>query len=50
MGAGVLMVAEAGGAVTDQSGNPVGTRTPFVAASNGLIHGEFLETLQQGFS
>ena len=50
MGAGVLMVAEAGGAVTDQSVNPVGTRTPFVAASNGLIHGEFLETLQQGFS
>ena len=50
MGAGVLMVAEAGGAVTDQSGNPVGVRTPFVAASNGLIHAEFLETLQQGFS
>ncbi len=50
MGAGVLMVAEAGGAVTDQSGNPVGARTPFVAATNGLIHTEFLETLQQGFS
>ncbi|MDE0132183.1 MAG: inositol monophosphatase family protein [bacterium] len=50
MGAGVLMVTEAGGAVTDQSGNPVGTRTPFVAASNGLIHQRFLETLQQGFS
>ncbi|MDE0230666.1 MAG: inositol monophosphatase family protein [bacterium] len=50
MGAGVLMVTEAGGAVTDQSGNPVGTRTPFVAASNWLIHQRFLETLQQGFS
>ncbi len=50
MGAGVLMVTEAGGTVTDQSGNPVGTRTPFIAASNGLIHKSFLRTLQQGFS
>nr|MDE0500729.1 inositol monophosphatase family protein [bacterium] len=50
MGAGVLMVTEAGGMVTDQSGNPVGARTPFVAATNGLIHHRFLETLQQGFS
>lgn len=50
MGAGVLLVTEAGGKVTDQSGNPVGTRTPFVAATNGLIHQRFLETLQQGIS
>ena len=50
MGAGVLMVTEAGGAVTDQTGKPVGTRTPFVAASNGAIHKDFLRTLQQGFS
>ena len=50
MGAGVLMVTEAGGTVTDQAGNPVGTRTPFVAASNGGIHSQFLHTLQQGFS
>ena len=50
MGAGVLMVMEAGGKVTDQIGSPVGTRTPFVAATNGLIHQGFLETLQQGFS
>jgi len=50
MGAGVLMVTEAGGTVTDESGTPVGTRTPFVAATNGLIHHRFLETLQQGFS
>lgn len=46
MGAGVLMVLEAGGAVTDQDGEPVGTRTPFVAASNGAIHNQFLETLR----
>ena len=50
MGAGVLMVTEAGGTVTNQAGNRVGTRTPFVAASNGLIHDRFLETLQRGFS
>lgn len=50
MGAGVLMVTEAGGTVTDQTGNPVGTRTPFVAASNGGIHSQFLRTLRQGFS
>lgn len=46
MGAGVLMVLEAGGQVTDQNGLPVGTRTPFVVASNGAFHGEFLETLR----
>lgn len=45
MGAGVLMVIEAGGTVTDQSGGAVTTRTPFVVASNGLIHDRFLETL-----
>lgn len=50
MGAGVLMVTEAGGTVTDQAGRPVGTRTPFVAASNGGIHSQFLRTLRQGFS
>ena len=46
MGAGVLMVTEAGGQVTDQNGLPVGTRTPFVVANNGAIHDEFLETLR----
>jgi myo-inositol-1(or 4)-monophosphatase len=45
MGAGVLMVLEAGGKVTDQDGQPVKTRTQFVAASNGRFHGRFLSTL-----
>ena len=46
MGAGVLMVLEAGGAVTDQHGRPVGTRTPFVVASNGSFHDQFQDTLR----
>ena len=50
LGAGVLMVMEAGGTVTDQTGQPVGTRTPFVVASNGSIHRQFLETLRDGSS
>lgn len=45
MGAGVLMVLEAGGAVTDQHGQPVGTRTPFVVASNGSFQDQLLNTL-----
>lgn len=46
MGAGVLMVLEAGGTVTDQHGEPVGTRTPFVVASNGSFQDQFLKTLR----
>ena len=45
MGAGVLMVMEAGGMVTDQDGGPVGAGTPFVVASNGRFHDQFLSTL-----
>ncbi|MCE2527455.1 MAG: inositol monophosphatase [Actinomycetia bacterium] len=45
MGAGVLMVMEAGGTVTDQAGGPLRTDTPFVVASNGPIHQQFLATL-----
>ncbi len=45
MGAGVLMVLEAGGKVTDRSGRAVKAGTPFVVASNGLIHNRFLQTL-----
>ena len=47
MGAGVLMVLEAGGKVTDRSGRAVRTRTPFVVASNGPIHDRFVETLRK---
>lgn len=46
LGAGVLIVEEAGGKVTDQTGQPVTTRTRFVVASNGCIHDRFLETLR----
>lgn len=45
MGAGTLMVMEAGGAVTDPAGQPVGPSEPFVVASNGRIHQSFLQTL-----
>lgn len=46
MGAGVLMVMEAGGRVTDQEGGPVRAGTPFVVASNGRFHDQFLSTLR----
>lgn len=45
MGAGVLMVTEAGGQVTDQDGRQISASTPFVVAGNGRIHPQFLETL-----
>ena len=45
MGAGTLLVMEAGGTVTNRMGEPVGASDPFVVASNGLIHQTFLETL-----
>ncbi len=44
------MVMEAGGTVTDQAGHPVGTRTPFVVAGNGLTHRRFFATFRDGFS
>ena len=46
MGAGVLMVTEAGGRVTCQDGQPISASTPFVVAGNGRIHPQFLETLR----
>ncbi len=45
MGAGVLLVTEAGGVVSDRSGRPVGPSGGFVVASNGRIHRRFLDTL-----
>ena len=45
MGAGTLLVVEAGGKVSDRSGGPVGPSGGFVVASNGRIHRQFLETL-----
>ena len=46
MGAGTLLVMEAGGTVTNQLGRPVGVSDSFVVASNGPIHQRFLETLR----
>jgi myo-inositol-1(or 4)-monophosphatase len=43
--AGALLVAEAGGRVTDYDGRPVDIYRPEVVASNGLIHSSLLEAL-----
>jgi myo-inositol-1(or 4)-monophosphatase len=40
--AGILLVKEAGGSVTDFSGNPVRLDSREVLASNGLIHAELV--------
>jgi myo-inositol-1(or 4)-monophosphatase len=37
--AGWLLITEAGGTVTDLSGNPYTLQAPHMLASNGLIHG-----------
>lgn len=47
MGAGTLLVMEAGGKVTNQRGEPVAASDSFVVASNGAIHRRFLETLRE---
>ena len=45
--AGMLMVEEAGGRVTDLSGGPVDLAAPSAVASNGLIHDEILRALKE---
>lgn len=40
--AGVLLVAEAGGRVTNYAGHPIGVDPSHVVASNGLVHDELL--------
>jgi myo-inositol-1(or 4)-monophosphatase len=44
--AGVLVVTEAGGKVTNFSGEPFSNYKPEVVASNGLIHARMLEVLK----
>ncbi len=44
--AGVLLVSEAGGAVTDERGGPYSGFENCVVATNGLIQDELLDTLQ----
>jgi myo-inositol-1(or 4)-monophosphatase len=43
--AGLLLVEEAGGRVTDLRGGPLDLASPAVVASNGRIHEEMLRTL-----
>jgi len=44
--AGTLIVKEAGGTVSDISGNPYHLSSPAIAASNGKVHEEMLHVLQ----
>lgn len=46
--AGVLLIEEAGGRVTDFSGGPLDIYTPKVLASNGLIHNTMMGILAAG--
>jgi myo-inositol-1(or 4)-monophosphatase len=45
--AGVLLIEEAGGLVTDFQSGPLNIYTPKVVASNGLIHQSMLRVLDQ---
>jgi myo-inositol-1(or 4)-monophosphatase len=44
--AGILILTEAGGCVTDKDGNPYRLYHDSLVASNSLIHKEFLETIK----
>jgi myo-inositol-1(or 4)-monophosphatase len=46
MAAGMLLVSEAGGRVTDRAGNSTDVYTHTVVASNGLIHDRLLDLLR----
>lgn len=43
--AGCLMVEEAGGVISDISGNPWNLQSPDILASNGLIHDQMIKVL-----
>lgn len=47
MAAGMLLVEEAGGRVTDRTGRPTDIYTSFVVATNGLIHDRLTEILNE---
>lgn len=47
MAAGMLLVSESGGRVTDLSGEPLTLATRNIAATNGLIHDELLTELRR---
>jgi len=46
--AGVLLVTEAGGQVTDMAGGPLELFRPRVLATNGRVHAEFVDLLRAG--
>jgi len=46
--AGFLMVEEAGGKVTDLSGNPYSPYQPGIIATNGKIHDQLLHVIKGG--
>lgn len=50
MMAGVLLVLEAGGRVTDNQGGTdfYGVKRPFIVATNGLIHDQMLDVIRLG--
>jgi myo-inositol-1(or 4)-monophosphatase len=50
MGAGRLMVEEAGGRVTRHDGTPVGLGPDEILATNGLIHDELMRALREDAS
>jgi myo-inositol-1(or 4)-monophosphatase len=45
--AGVILVEEAGGRVTDLAGGPLDLERPSVVATNGRIHGQVLAVLEE---
>jgi myo-inositol-1(or 4)-monophosphatase len=48
VGAGVLLVREAGGRVTDFTGGPDCVSGEFIVASNGRIHDQMLRVIREG--
>jgi len=50
MAAGVLLVLEAGGKVTDMHGGPASLRGPHILSDNGLVHEEVLGVFADVFA
>jgi len=50
MAAGILLVEEAGGKVTDMRGGPASLKSPHVMADNGRVHEELLELFGEIFA
>lgn len=50
MAAGVLLVQEAGGTVSDMSGQPASVHGPNVLADNGLVHEEIVKLFAEIFA